>query len=191
MIGGVWPRYFDADIHDVHRSRPRSLERAFSLIELILVVVIIGIIGAVAVPRLGGASERAKYAALSGTIQRFQKAIDLYTAEHSGICPATEPDGQTTTNGRRIVTRLISKTNAIGTPAVAGTLGPYLQAAPVNPMNQRITIRVDGALAGQGTHGWRYDSVNKMIESDARADGAPVEAVAEMSDTPFGEDMAR
>lgn len=158
------------------RSR---LVRAFSLIELVIVVVIIGIIGAVAVPRLGGASERAKYAALSGTLQRYQKAIDLYTAEHAGACPATEPDGSTTNNGRRVMTRLVSPTDASGTPMALGTLGPYLQAAPVNPMNQRITVRVDGALAGQGTHGWRYDSVNKIIENDARADGKPVAAALE------------
>lgn len=163
---------------------------AFSLIELVIVVVIIGIIGAVAVPRLGGASERAKYAALSGTVQRFQKAIDLYTAEHTGSCPATEPDGSTTSNGRRIITRLISKTDAGGTPMGSGTLGPYLQAPPVNPMNSRITVRVDGALAGQGTHGWRYDSVNKIIEHDARADGTPVAAAPEDSQV-VGEDAVR
>lgn len=144
----------------------KPLARAFSIIELVIVVVIMGIISAIAIPKLSGASERASYAALAGTLQRYQKAIDLYAAEHEGNCPATETDGSITTNGRRLVTRLISKTDISGTPDASGIFGAYLQLPPVNPLNNLVTVRIDGAAAGQGTHGWRYDSVNKIIESD-------------------------
>lgn len=142
------------------------MARAFSLIELVLVIVIMGIISAIAIPRLSGASDRVSYAALAGTLQRYQKAIDIYAAEHEGNCPATETDGSITTDGRRLVTRLVSKTDLGGTPDESGLFGPYLQAPPLNPLNNLVTVRIDGAAAGAGTHGWRYDSANKIIESD-------------------------
>ncbi|MEM7624887.1 MAG: prepilin-type N-terminal cleavage/methylation domain-containing protein [Planctomycetota bacterium] len=62
--------------------------KAFSLVELIIVVVVIGLIAAIAVPRFSKASEEASTAAMKANIDEIQKAVDLYQAEH-GDYPLT------------------------------------------------------------------------------------------------------
>ena len=50
--------------------------------------------------------------------------------------------------------------------------GPYLRDIPANPFNGRRRIRIDGALAGANTHGWRFDSTTRVIEPDDRVSAA-------------------
>ena len=61
-----------------------QMRRAFSLVELVIVVVIMGIIAAIAVPRMSNSAENAAKNAVIGNQAALQTAIDLYTAEHEG-----------------------------------------------------------------------------------------------------------
>jgi len=74
-------------------ARRRS---AFSLVELVMVVTIIGIVTAIAVPRMASASATASGNALRATLTNVRKAIDVYYAEHGGfpgyIPGTTTPD---------------------------------------------------------------------------------------------------
>lgn len=135
--------------------------------ELVIVVVIIGIIGAIAIPRFSSASEKALVSAVAADLQRINKAIDLYTAEHLGHDPAMLPDGSLTSSGQGVVRRLIGRTDEVGHLLGSGIFGPYLTAWPANPINGIATVRIDGDKAPAGTHGWRYDSAAKLLESDA------------------------
>lgn len=135
--------------------------------ELVIVVVIIGIIGAIAIPRFSSASQRALDSAVTADLQRINKAIDMYTVEHLGRDPATLPDGSVTSSGLAFARRLIGNTNEMGTVLKAGIFGPYLTAWPANPINGISSVRIDGATAPAGTHGWRYDTAKKLLESDA------------------------
>ena len=58
--------------------RPR---KGFSLIELIIVVVIIGVLGAIAIPRLSRGTEGASVNAFVNEINNLAKAIDQYQVE--------------------------------------------------------------------------------------------------------------
>ncbi len=156
--------------------RPRRLQLGFSLIELVIVVVIIGIIAAIAVPRFSSAIEKSADAAVAQNVAVLQKAIDLYTAEHADLSPAREAGGATSTPNA-MIRRLIQRTDASGALESTGIYGPYLRAWPENPANGRRSLRIDGAAAGANTHGWRFDSATGVIQSDAPA-GAPPAARA-------------
>ena len=62
--------------------------RAFSLLELVVVVVIIGVIAAIAVPRMGGFAARSKTAAASASVRQMQELIVQYEGLN-GTYPAT------------------------------------------------------------------------------------------------------
>jgi general secretion pathway protein G len=72
-----------------HSSRRRS---GFTLIEIMLVVVIIGILAAVAVPKLGHNLAKAQINATRGTIAALDTAIDSYMLDHSAKLPPSLQD---------------------------------------------------------------------------------------------------
>ncbi|MCC6428724.1 MAG: hypothetical protein IT435_18120 [Phycisphaerales bacterium] len=153
-----------------HSTRCRSA-RAFSVIELVIVVMIIGCIASIAIPRLVNASERSSNVALLADKAAMQRAIDIYIAEHLERCPATGADGVVSTNEANFAARLTGKTKLTGEIDVAALWGPYLRQIPTNPMNDKATCRVDGAAAGANTHGWRYDSAKRSILPDHSTGG--------------------
>lgn len=150
-------------------QRFHFVSRGFSLIELVIVIVIIGIIGAIAVPKLSGASGRAVDAQVVAALGQFQRAIDMYMAEHGNKCPATDPSGAVNTSQVSFRNRLRGTTDEVGNVSASGMFGPYLKDIPTNMANRRQTIRIDGAPAGANTHGWRYDWAKKQIEADDMA----------------------
>ncbi len=131
-----------------------------------MVIAIMGVLAAIAIPRMSNAADRAKAGAVASSVTQLQRSVDLYTAEHAERSPVTEPDGSTTTAGTTLVQRLIRPTDDMGNIGAAGYLGPYLRVWPTNPYNGKQSIRIDGAPAGANTHGWRIDSGTLLVESD-------------------------
>lgn len=145
------------------RGRAR---RGFSLIELVIVVLIIGTLATIAVPRLLTASDRSQEAAKAADVATLQRAIDMYIAEHGERCPAMDASGTVSTDAADFGNRLVGRTRLTGQIDSSGTFGPYLRDVPVNPRNGKATIRINGAAAGANTHGWRYDSGGRSILAD-------------------------
>ncbi|MFC1467229.1 type II secretion system major pseudopilin GspG [Verrucomicrobiota bacterium] len=63
----------------------------FTLIEVLLVVAIIGILAAIAVPRLGGRMEQSQIAAAKSAISSLGSALDLYELDN-GKYPSSLQD---------------------------------------------------------------------------------------------------
>ncbi|MCA9275000.1 MAG: prepilin-type N-terminal cleavage/methylation domain-containing protein [Phycisphaerales bacterium] len=139
-----------------------SSQRAFSLIELVIVVIIIGIIAAIAVPRMSSAADNASLKSVVGSQSALQKAVDLYTVEHEGVLPHIGA-----ADAKTFYFRLLRTSDLDGSiNESTGIYGPYINGIPVNSINGKNTIRRGGAVAGAGTHGWRYDTTSGQIEPD-------------------------
>ena len=64
-------------------------QSGFTLIEIMLVVVIIGILMTVVVVKLGGRQEEARITAAQADIRAYSQALDLYELDN-GFYPTTE-----------------------------------------------------------------------------------------------------
>ncbi len=131
------------------------------MIELASVVAIMGTVTAIAIPRLSSTSENAAQAAVIGSRDALQRAIDLYAAEHYGAFPH---EGAATK--KQFYLRLVSTTDLDGSLSDTGIFGPYIDGIPINPINGLGTIRFDGDAPGAETDGWRYDTASGSITPD-------------------------
>lgn len=66
-------------------------EKGFTLIELMVVVVIIGILAAIAVPAFSDASDKAKVSKAKADLRTIESALEIYYAEH-GEYPDADSD---------------------------------------------------------------------------------------------------
>src|SRR2546430_8113086 len=66
-------------------KRPRS--NGFTLVEVMIVVLILGILAAILFPRFTGATETTRDTAAQTTLQYVRGQIELFKAEHGGIPP--------------------------------------------------------------------------------------------------------
>ena len=78
--------------------------KAFTLVELLVVIIIIGILAAVAIPQFGDSSADAKQAALKENLRTMRSAVEAYYIDHTSTYPGTVATHKTTA-GCRIAQR--------------------------------------------------------------------------------------
>ena len=71
-----------------NREKHLSKRSGFTLIEIILVVVIIGILASIAIPHFSGKTEMAQFAQARSNIAVISSALDLYEISN-GVYPST------------------------------------------------------------------------------------------------------
>jgi len=129
--------------------------RGFSLIELVVVLVIIGLLAAVAVSRLGRMVDSTNDAALQRDLQTLRKAIETYSAEHGAYPTAAN-----------VTAQLTGYTDSAGnTSATKGdpfAYGPYLREVPPVPTGTARGSRGIAAAPGAGV-GWVYSEADGGI----------------------------
>ncbi|MFP4145989.1 MAG: type IV pilin protein [Phycisphaeraceae bacterium] len=142
----------------MNRTRPR----AFTLVELLIVVVILGILAAIIVPNFTSASEESRTNSLAMTIFRVRHQLELYKQEHrNGWPPLAELEAH-----------LTLASTAEGQTAEPGTdgypLGPYLGKLPNNPCTDDASI----GTGGIGTSSWYYDETTGEFRANDTAEHA-------------------
>lgn len=143
----------------------RTRGRAFTLIEILIVVVILGILAAIVVPQMSGATQAARENTLRDVTRYLRSQITTYRAQHVDVSPGY-PGGNTAAapSAAAFVAQMTSYTDESGNTNATATsvykFGPYLSKMPANPLSNLDTITVvaaGGAIpAADGTTGWFY-----------------------------------
>jgi type II secretion system protein G len=114
----------------MYNFRLPNLRKGFTLVELLIVIIIIAVLAAIAIPKFANSSQRSKEAALKADLRMYRNAIDLFRTD-TGAYPATLEDLAATSapaNGK----------DAAGTAkaiTAADWKGPYLQAVENDPLS--------------------------------------------------------
>ena len=151
--------------------------RAFTLVEILMVVVLLGVLAAIVLPTVAGSSTSAKQSALATDLQLLRRFIMVYKAHHLEVAPGY-PDGDTTAapTEQAFVEQATISSNAGGQTAAVGTpgfnRGPYMQRIPVNPFNGKDTIEMLGdgeafPANADNSHGWIYKAATGEIRADS------------------------
>lgn len=130
----------------------RASKSGFTLVEILIVVIILGILAAIVIPQFTNASQDARESSVVSQLQTLRSQVELYKLQHHEQYPTD--DG--TATGDWDWTLLTGKTDEFG--VAGGTLGPYLQQTPANPLNTNSGMAsvatdadaADGAADGIG-----------------------------------------
>ena len=140
----------------------------FTLVEILIVVVILGILAAIVIPQFSDASTQSKVSSMKSSLQTMRSQISLYAIQHGDALPGVAADltGYTDCDGDVWATG-------------AGTkYGPYLQSIPANPFmsgDAASTITIAAGVpsaptAGTATVGWYLDTdTGKLYAMDGYA----------------------
>ncbi len=176
-------------------ERTLKNQKGFTLVELLIVVIILGILAAVAIPQFGDSTQEAREETLNTNLATLRSAVELYMAHHGEYPGALSTDGlETATNDAQCKAAFIAQltqytdgrgyaTNDRGDASLVGTVyGPYMKKSelPENPFVAGAALSKDVlcvttssvlTLTSSGTEGWKFNSqTGRAIANDGAHD---------------------
>src|SRR5258706_432358 len=107
----------------MRNQRKRS---GFTLVEILIVVIILGILAAIVIPKFTNASSEAKRNTLAATLHSLRGQVELYMLQHGDKPPVLTGTDWTP----------LTDQTTFGTQ----TTGPYIMTAPANSVNGHAAI---------------------------------------------------
>jgi len=158
---------------------------AFTLIEMLIVIVILGILAMVIIPQISTSTDDAKLSTLQTNLSSMRNAVELYYAQHNSAypgaaVPTTKPAGIVTT-ADAFTAQFTRYTDVAGnisnTKDATYKYGPYVKGAtlPTNPFNDLNDVTMDTTTAditvkvSDGATGWKFYGLTGVLMAN---DGA-------------------
>ncbi len=138
----------------MHANR-KVMAKGFTLVEILIVVVILGILAAIVVPQFTNAANEARTGNVDTQVSTIESQLELFAARNNGTYPDLVTDGWGTSGG------------------TAGTMvaDNYLKEVPVNPFTGSSTVVANTSFTTSdstytisgSTDGWAYDRATGNI----------------------------
>lgn len=155
--------------------------RAFTLIEILIVVTILGIIATIVIPQFSNASVTARENMLKDELRYLRTQIVVYKAQHHDVAPGY-PGGDLaqTPTASSFADQMVKHTdeagNISGSASATFKFGPYLSTVPGNPMTKLSGVLIVGdteawPAATDRDYGWYYRPfTGDIVANSAGAD---------------------
>ena len=130
------------------RGLARPARSGFTLIEILIVVVILGILAAIVVPELSSASRQAREGVLKDDLRFMREQVTRYMIQHDDDPPGYPGGGDTmqTPTEAHFVDQMTRYTDIRSNTGAAYNdtyrFGPYLTKIPENPLTSKSGILV-------------------------------------------------
>ena len=155
------------------RSTRFREQSGFTLIEMLVVIIVLGILALLIISQIAVSTEEAKVNTLKTDLAAMRNAVELYYHQHNNVYPgANKIDGTVAADAGDAATAFVQQltqyTEADGTVAAVKSTtakyGPYIKggALPKNPFDENNTVLCDIAednitvKAASGTASWKF-----------------------------------
>jgi general secretion pathway protein G len=148
--------------------------KAFTLVEILLVVMILGILAAIVLPEFSNATNVSKASMLADDLRIMRTQIEVFKSQHYDVPPGYPGcDPSDTPTEAAFVDQMTQASTAAGDLADPGTpgyrYGPYLRQVPVNPFNGKTSIEIVDVMPGVAdeSNGWVYCPARLQLKADS------------------------
>jgi general secretion pathway protein G len=158
----------------ITESRPMR-PRGFTLIEILIVVIILGIVSSIVIPQFSTATHESREATLRDCLRYLRTQITIFKAQHRDVSPGY-PNGDTSAAAdaatflSQMTTYSDEYCNLNATQTSTFKFGPYLSEMPGNPLSNASK---SGLWVVNGTsmpapdesqpYGWIYNPQTQTI----------------------------
>jgi general secretion pathway protein G len=154
---------------NVRHGHQAASRRGFTLVEILIVVIILGILAAIVVPAFSNAATQSRENMLKEDLRMIRQQTNSYRAQHNDVSPGCDTAGNWVSLDTFVAhmtkySNMDGQTNDVRTDVFC--YGPYMSQIPVNTINHLDTISVvnngvdmTAATAGNES-GWLYKPEN-------------------------------
>jgi prepilin-type N-terminal cleavage/methylation domain-containing protein len=165
----------------------------FTLIEMLIVIVALGILAMIVIPQISVSQDDTKVSTLKTNLGAMRSAVEVYYAQHGNTYPGSVSDAtgsgapaDTTAAATAFTNQLTrysetsGKADADSSKLTAPLCGPYVKnAIPTNPFNNLNTVAVDitstdlsVARTADNSTGWKYYAkTGVLFANDTQSSG--------------------